>query len=189
MTVMEECHRQIQDITGKQKEKVDELNAEIRKLKAMIGTSIIFLSSYLIRISWKNYFLFIIFSFFFHLLIYYLQWCYFFLFHFLFPFLFFFLFQFLSFLFFPHFFFTVFLSFIFPSFFYCVVFSETRDTNPVAGNQKQGAGEAAHVPGTNKIPVYSEPVLRIRDVYPGFWFSSIRIPYPESHKEKERGIF
>jgi hypothetical protein len=37
---MEECHRQIQDITGKQKEKVDELNAEIRKLKAMIGTSI-----------------------------------------------------------------------------------------------------------------------------------------------------
>jgi hypothetical protein len=48
MTVMEECHRQIQDITGKQKEKVDELNAEIRKLKAMIGTSIIFLSSDLI---------------------------------------------------------------------------------------------------------------------------------------------
>jgi hypothetical protein len=37
MSVMEECHRQIQDITGKQKEKVDELNAEIRKLKAMIG--------------------------------------------------------------------------------------------------------------------------------------------------------
>jgi hypothetical protein len=34
---MEECHRQIQEITGKQKEKVDELNAEIRKLKAMIG--------------------------------------------------------------------------------------------------------------------------------------------------------
>jgi hypothetical protein len=50
MTVMEECHRQIQDITGKQKEKVDELNAEIRKLKAMIGTSssFTFLSSYLI---------------------------------------------------------------------------------------------------------------------------------------------
>lgn len=36
MTVMEECHRQIQEITGKQREKVDELNAEIRKLKAMI---------------------------------------------------------------------------------------------------------------------------------------------------------
>ncbi len=54
MTVMEECHRQIQDITGKQKEKVDELNAEIRKLKAMIGTSIIFLSSYLIPDYWKE---------------------------------------------------------------------------------------------------------------------------------------
>ena len=37
MSVMEECARQIQDITGKQREKVDELNAEIRKLKAMIG--------------------------------------------------------------------------------------------------------------------------------------------------------
>ncbi len=64
MTVMEECHRQIQDITGKQKEKVDELNAEIRKLKAMIGTSIIFLSSCLIPdylkelLSIHNFFLF-----------------------------------------------------------------------------------------------------------------------------------
>jgi len=36
MTVMDECNRQIQEATGKQKEKIDELNAEIRKLKAMI---------------------------------------------------------------------------------------------------------------------------------------------------------
>ena len=34
---MEECHKQIQEATGKQKEKVEELGAEIRKLKAMIG--------------------------------------------------------------------------------------------------------------------------------------------------------
>jgi len=36
MVVMEECHKQIQEATGKQKEKVEELGAEIRKLKAMI---------------------------------------------------------------------------------------------------------------------------------------------------------
>lgn len=36
MTVMEECSRQISEVTGKQKEKIDELNSEIRKLKAMI---------------------------------------------------------------------------------------------------------------------------------------------------------
>jgi len=36
MVVMEECHRQIQEVAGKQKDKVDELSAEIRKLKAMI---------------------------------------------------------------------------------------------------------------------------------------------------------
>ena len=196
MTVMEECHRQIQDITGKQKEKVDELNAEIRKLKAMIGTSRL-LSFCLIwsRISWKNYLTFhsYFFSFFFHLIIYHLHWCCF----FLFPFLFFFLFQFVSFLFFPHFFFTIFFLFIFPSFFYSVVFSETRDTDPVAGNQKQGAGEAAHVPGTNKVPLYSEPVMRIRDVYPEFWNvpnsdflpSGSRIPNLTRTKKEERGIF
>jgi len=36
MVVMEEVHKQMNDIAGKQKEKIDELNAEIRKLKAMI---------------------------------------------------------------------------------------------------------------------------------------------------------
>jgi predicted RNase H-like nuclease (RuvC/YqgF family) len=36
MAVMEEVHSQMTEITGKQKEKVDELGAEIRKLKAMI---------------------------------------------------------------------------------------------------------------------------------------------------------
>lgn len=36
MAVMEEVHKQIGDITAKQKEKTDELAAEIRKLKAMI---------------------------------------------------------------------------------------------------------------------------------------------------------
>jgi len=35
--VLDECHRQIQEATGKQQGKIDELNAEIRKLKAMIG--------------------------------------------------------------------------------------------------------------------------------------------------------
>jgi len=34
--VLDECHRQIQEATGKQQGKIDELNAEIRKLKAMI---------------------------------------------------------------------------------------------------------------------------------------------------------
>jgi hypothetical protein len=165
MTVMEECHRQIQDITGKQKEKVDELNAEIRKLKAMIGTSIIFLSSYLIPDYLKE--LLSIHNFFFFLssidLLFTLM---------LFVSFILFIFsssfsvrRFCSFLF---SFLQLFFLFIFPSFFYCGVFSETRDTDPVAGNQKQGAGEAAHVPGTNKIPVHSEPVLRIRDVYPEF---------------------
>ncbi len=57
MTVMEECHRQIQDITGKQKEKVDELNAEIRKLKAMIGTSEFF-SFFLLIMYYLSVFLF-----------------------------------------------------------------------------------------------------------------------------------
>jgi len=36
MTVMEECNRLIQEATGKQGGKIEELNAEIRKLKAMI---------------------------------------------------------------------------------------------------------------------------------------------------------
>lgn len=36
MTVMDEVSRMFQDTTSKQKEKIDELNAEIRKLKAMI---------------------------------------------------------------------------------------------------------------------------------------------------------
>lgn len=36
MAVMEEVHSQMTEITGKQKEKIDELSAEIRKLKAMI---------------------------------------------------------------------------------------------------------------------------------------------------------
>ena len=35
--VLDECHRQISEATGKQQGKIDELNAEIRKLKAMIG--------------------------------------------------------------------------------------------------------------------------------------------------------
>jgi len=34
--VMDEVHKQMNEIAGKQKEKIDELNAEIRKLKAMI---------------------------------------------------------------------------------------------------------------------------------------------------------
>ena len=40
--VLDECHRQIQEATSKQQgkiDKIDELNAEIRKLKAMIGES------------------------------------------------------------------------------------------------------------------------------------------------------
>ncbi len=36
MVVMDEVHKQMNEIAGKQKEKIDELNAEIRKLKAMI---------------------------------------------------------------------------------------------------------------------------------------------------------
>jgi len=36
MAVMEEVHKQMGDIAAKQKDKIDELNAEIRKLKAMI---------------------------------------------------------------------------------------------------------------------------------------------------------
>ena len=36
MAVMEECQSQMEEITSKQKEKIDELSAEIRKLKAMI---------------------------------------------------------------------------------------------------------------------------------------------------------
>jgi len=36
MSVMEDCRRLIQESTDKQKEKIEELNAEIRKLKAMI---------------------------------------------------------------------------------------------------------------------------------------------------------
>jgi len=34
--VLDECSRQITDATGKQQGKIDELNSEIRKLKAMI---------------------------------------------------------------------------------------------------------------------------------------------------------
>merc|ERR1711936_1557709 len=34
--VLDECHRQISEATGKQQGKIGELNAEIRKLKAMI---------------------------------------------------------------------------------------------------------------------------------------------------------
>ena len=36
MVVMDEVHKQMNDIAAKQKEKIDELNAEIRKLNAMI---------------------------------------------------------------------------------------------------------------------------------------------------------
>ena len=36
MVVMDEVHKQMNDIAAKQKDKIDELNAEIRKLKAMI---------------------------------------------------------------------------------------------------------------------------------------------------------
>ena len=36
MAVMEEVHKQMSEISAKQKSKIDELNAEIRKLKAMI---------------------------------------------------------------------------------------------------------------------------------------------------------
>ncbi len=36
MAVMEEVHSQMMEITSKQKDKVDELSSEIRKLKAMI---------------------------------------------------------------------------------------------------------------------------------------------------------
>ena len=36
MVVMDEVHKQMNDIAAKQKEKINELNAEIRKLKAMI---------------------------------------------------------------------------------------------------------------------------------------------------------
>ena len=36
MVVMDEVHKQMNDIAAKQKEKIDELNAEIRKLRAMI---------------------------------------------------------------------------------------------------------------------------------------------------------
>ena len=38
---MDECHRQISEATGKQQGKIDELNAEIRKLKAMIGKLVV----------------------------------------------------------------------------------------------------------------------------------------------------
>jgi len=34
--VLDECNKQITDATGKQQGKIDELNSEIRKLKAMI---------------------------------------------------------------------------------------------------------------------------------------------------------
>ena len=37
---MEECHRQIREVAGKQKDKVDELSAEIRKMKAMTGENV-----------------------------------------------------------------------------------------------------------------------------------------------------
>ena len=36
MAVMEEVHNQMTEITSKQKDKIDDLSAEIRKLKAMI---------------------------------------------------------------------------------------------------------------------------------------------------------
>lgn len=36
MAVMEEVHNQMGEIAAKQKDKIDELGAEIRKLKAMI---------------------------------------------------------------------------------------------------------------------------------------------------------
>ena len=36
MVVMDEVHKQMNDIAAKQKEKIDKLNAEIRKLNAMI---------------------------------------------------------------------------------------------------------------------------------------------------------
>ncbi len=36
MAVMEEVHQQMSEIAAKQKEKIDEQTAEIRKLKAMI---------------------------------------------------------------------------------------------------------------------------------------------------------
>ena len=39
--VLDECHRQISEATGKQQGKIDELNAEIRKLKAMIGKLVV----------------------------------------------------------------------------------------------------------------------------------------------------
>ena len=36
MVVMDEVHKQMGEIAGKQKERIDEMGAEIRKLKAMI---------------------------------------------------------------------------------------------------------------------------------------------------------
>ena len=39
--MLDECHRQISEATGKQQGKIDELNAEIRKLKAMIGKLVV----------------------------------------------------------------------------------------------------------------------------------------------------
>ena len=36
MVVMDEVHKQMNDIATKQKERIDEMGAEIRKLKAMI---------------------------------------------------------------------------------------------------------------------------------------------------------
>ncbi len=36
MAVMDEVQKQMNDLSSKQKEKIEELNAEIRKLKAMI---------------------------------------------------------------------------------------------------------------------------------------------------------
>ena len=36
MVVMDEVHKQMGEISAKQKEKIDEMGAEIRKLKAMI---------------------------------------------------------------------------------------------------------------------------------------------------------
>jgi hypothetical protein len=96
-----------------------------------------------------------------------------------------------SFLFFLHLFFTVCFLFIFPLIFYSVVFSETRDTDPVAGNQKQGAGEAAHVPGTNKIAVHLEPLLRIRMFIPDSDFlpSGSRIPDLRRTKKRREEFF
>ena len=55
MVVMEECHRQIQEVAGKQKDKVDELSAEIRKLKAMIGGNILYNKYYMFLLICVSY--------------------------------------------------------------------------------------------------------------------------------------